>query len=227
MPEDLQGIYFGLWNKRTDETTSIHATVNDPGLLRYASKNLMPVIWSGNIRELNDNTLIAGVYPTYYLDGTDSVSRSCISFYQSTDWGRNWNVRGKILYQLDLNADTGGEKASRAFTEPTFVVLDEKTLFCVMRTGSDSPMYKVVSYDNGASWSIPKAFTPNGVRPTLIKLDNGVLALASGRPGVQLRISLDGQGENWTEPIEMVHYMDRTGHYASAADASCGSGCWA
>ena len=47
----------------------------------------------------------------------------------------------------------------------------------------------------------------------LMTLDNGVLVLASGRPGMQLRICLDGDGKTWTEPIEMLPFMDDKGKY--------------
>ena len=81
-------------------------------------------------------------------------------------------------------------------------------------------MYKTFSYDRGKTWTDPVPFTPNGVLPNLLQLDNGVLVLSSGRPGVQLRFSLDGTGERWTEPIDMVHFMNVDGSYTR--DVSCG-----
>jgi hypothetical protein len=40
----------------------------------------------------------------------------------------------------------------------------------------------------------------------LLQLGNGVIVLASGRPGVQLRFCTDGQGEKWTDPFEMLPF---------------------
>lgn len=222
LPDDLQGVYFSLWDWSTGNTKQMHSKVTDPGLLRYSTDNLMPVIWTGNIRELSDGSLIAGVYPTTYLDEKGNIQKSSITFYLSSDIGNSWSKQGTIFYQPDLNADPDGNKASRTFTEPTFVVLNNGNLLCVMRTGAASPMYKSYSSDKGVTWSKPEAFTSNGVRPTMIKLDNDVLALASGRPGVQLRINIDGTGEKWTEPIDMVHYMDSNGTYSNTTDVSCG-----
>jgi hypothetical protein len=44
----------------------------------------------------------------------------------------------------------------------------------------------------------------NGVLPRLLRLGNGTLVLASGRPGVQLRISRSGLGEDWSEPLDLL-----------------------
>lgn len=76
--------------------------------------------------------------------------------------------------------------------------------------------------DGGKTWSVPKKFTPNGILPILSCLNNGVVALSSGRPGVQLRFNIDGDGEVWTEPIEMVSYMNGTKYdiYASCGYTS-------
>ena len=35
-----------------------------------------------------------------------------------------------------------------------------------------------------------------------------MLVLASGRPGVQLRFSNDGKGETWSDPFEMLPWID-------------------
>lgn len=67
LPKDLQGSYFTLITKGCN-STEIHAKLYDPGLLRYAIDDFMPVIWWGNIKQLADNSLIAGMHPTYYLD---------------------------------------------------------------------------------------------------------------------------------------------------------------
>ena len=44
----------------------------------------------------------------------------------------------------------------------------------------------------------------NGVMPRLLRLGNGMLLLSSGRPGVQLRISKSGLGDDWSEPVDVL-----------------------
>ena len=38
----------------------------------------------------------------------------------------------------------------------------------------------------------------------LLRLGNGMLVLTSGRPGVQLRISKSGLGDDWSEPVDVL-----------------------
>jgi len=65
-------------------------------------------------------------------------------------------------------------------------------------------MYHTRSRDGGRTWSKPSVFAPDGVLPRLLRLDNGVLVLSSGRPGVQLRFSLSGLGDDWSDPVDLV-----------------------
>lgn len=216
LPEDLQGVFFNY--KRTGQKAErIHATLHDPGYLRYEADSMMPVVWWGNIRELADHSLLAGVYPAYHQNSTGEVLPSGISFYRSEDTGRTWDVVGRIPYPSDSIVL---KRKGKDFSEPTYVILDDSTLLCVIRTGNTSPMYQTFSHDRGATWSRPRPFTPNGVKPKLMKLKNGVLALVSGRPGVQVRFSLDGTGRRWTDPIDMIPFMKGNGKYETYV--SCG-----
>ena len=45
--------------------------------------------------------------------------------------------------------------------------------------------------------------------------------MASGRPGLQLRFCIDGDGVNWTEPIEMLPFLDEKNNY-DVWGISCG-----
>jgi hypothetical protein len=77
-------------------------------------------------------------------------------------------------------------------------------------------MYVFTSADAGATWTQPRVFAPAGVMPRLLELENGVLVLSSGRPGVQLRFNADGKGEAWSEAVEMLPYENQKRH------VSCG-----
>lgn len=216
LPEDLQGAYF-LYTKNEQKPETLHGRVNDSILMRRAIGKYMPVVWWGNIKEMADHSLIAGVYPCFYLDSEGVLMRSSVGFYQSKDEGHTWDVISRIYYREDGIAEVRGEDG---YEEPAFEVLQDSTFLCVIRTGSFSPMYKTISYDRGMTWAKTKPFTPNGVKPQLMQLENGVIVLASGRPGVQLRFCLDGKGDSWTEPIEMVPFMRENGTYEKYS--SCG-----
>lgn len=215
LPYDLRGFYLNRVDAN-GKTTMIHAKLNDPGLLRYAINGDMPIVWWGNIKELSNDTLVAGVYPTFYLDKDGKVTRVCVSFYESNDEGKAWNILSRIPFVYDGIANVRGNKS---FDEPAFEILPDITFICVMRSGATSPMYRTFSKDKGRTWTTPEPFTPNGVKPNLMVLKNGVLVLASGRPGIQVRVSFDG-GYNWTVAIDMVPYMHADG--AFKWDVSCG-----
>lgn len=224
LPEAFQGAYLSRRDLKTGKTTLIHSNITDPGALRPAIDGLMPVVWRGNIKQLNDGSLLAGVYSVYYPDGKGGVLPGAIGFYRSTDGGNNWTIQGHIPYSIDEIVDTLTDKESIVgFSEPTFEVLDSGRLICIMRSGSPSPLYLAFSDDCGITWTKPQAIAPNGVKPQLLKLGNGVLVLASGRPGIQLRFNLDGTGVKWTDPIDLIPFTREDGSYDS--DVSCGYPC--
>ena len=216
LPEDFQGAYLALTHE-DGRTEIIHAKLKDPQLVRYAIDGMMPVVWWGNIKELPDNSLVAGVYPTFYHDKKDDVTLGGVSFYKSLDKGKSWITLSRIPFIHDGVAESRG---GDSFDEPAFEVLADGSFICVMRTGPSSPMYEIISHDKGVTWSTPKPFTPNGVNPQLMLLKNGVLVLASGRPGIQLRFSFDGTGNDWSDPIEMISFFNDEGVYTR--DVSCG-----
>lgn len=215
LPEDLQGAYI-TYNDESG-TELIHAKLYDPGLLRWSYDGLMSVVWKGHFKQLSDESIVAGVYPTYYLDSKGDVSPGGVSFYQSFDKGRSWEVIGKIPFVEDGFSNRRGDKS---FDEPCFEILADSSFLCVMRSGSTSPLYRTFSFDRGHTWTKPEPFTPNGVKPCLMTLENGVVVLSSGRPGVQVRFNLDGKGYSWTDPIEMIPFMEMG--WSSNRDISCG-----
>ena len=220
LPDNLQGIYLEEWDVNLKLKKMFHAKLHDPGALRYAIDGMMPIVWWGNIKEMADGTLIAGTYPAYYLNNDGKVLPSGVSFNISKDKGHSWARIGIIPYTPNLDIDpVAPYNPDGSFVEPAFEILPDSTFLCVMRTGGVAPMYRSFSYDKGRSWTTPEPFTPNGVKPVLQKLRNGVLLLVSGRPGVQVRFNVDGTGQSWTEPIEMMPFMlgDK---YDS--DVSCG-----
>ncbi len=211
----LQTIRIKRLRKGSEDAVTEHAVVDDPQSLRYSLRDVFPIIWWGDLHLATDGSILAGIYPgsCLYEDGTMDP-RKHIFFYRSTDYGRSWKLQGRILYEPDLRADPKGDKRD-GFGEPTFEVLADGSLLCVIRTTDGvgiGPMYSSRSTDMGRTWSAPKVIAPNGVLPKLLRLENGVLVLASGRPGVQLRFCTDGKGDKWTDPFEMVPVVQKDPH---------------
>ena len=207
LPKDLQTVRLNRMVKGSTDWKPEQAKLIDPLALRYSLHDLFPIVWWGDVRVAPDGSLLAGIYPGFMVreDGTaDHMDHTF--FYRSTDNGHTWTIQGRILYEADMQADPMGDKRG-GFTEPAYEILSDGSLICVMRTTDGvgiGPMYYSRSTDLGKTWTKPKAFTQNGVLPRLLRLENGVLVLSSGRPGVQVRFATDGKGESWTDPFEMV-----------------------
>lgn len=200
LPDELKGVYLNHWDARF-KYEKIHSKIVDPGVLRHSINNFMPISWWGELKELSDGSLLAGVYPTNYIEENGQISSSSVSFYKSNDKGNTWIRTGRIPVLNDGIMNVVGDSR---FEEPTFEILRDSTLICVLRSGSYSPLYKTFSKDKGCTWSSPVPFTPNGVKPNLLLLKNGVLVLASGRPGIQLRFCFKGDGVQWSQPVDMI-----------------------
>lgn len=218
LPQDLQGVYL-QYIDGINVPNTFHADVYDPGLIKNSIGDLMPLVWWGNIIQMSDNSLVAGVYPSRYLNKDGSITRSSVSFYLSEDKGHSWKILSRIPCEADGILDKRGDDG---FEEPTFEVLPDSTYMCVMRSGSTSPLYRTFSSDKGKKWTAPEPFTPNGVNSKLMCLGNNVLVLVSGRPGIQLRFSIDGSGKTWTEPIEMLSFSYSPFIKDIAIEATCG-----
>ena len=121
----------------------------------------------------------------------------------SSDGGRSWQVRGTIADQPDLA--TFGYGAG----EQSIERMPNGDLLCVMRTqlGGDpeASNYLAVarSSDDGHTWTPPRRLAAFSVTPHLRRLENGLVAVVYGRPGVHVRASADS-GQTWSEALSLV-----------------------
>lgn len=225
LPESRQGIYLNRLRKGESDWKTEKVNLYDPHAARYELNGLVPILWWGDMHVASDSSIIAGIYPGFYIqDDGQVIPKDAIFFYRSTDNGYSWKIQGRILYTPDLKADSAGNERM-GFMEPAFEILADGTYICVMRTSDgkgDGPLYISRSRDKGVSWSKPEALTSAGVLPQLLELDNGMIALSAGRPGVQLRFSAD-KGQSWTDPFEMMPYGEKQKNNISWYDhVSCG-----
>jgi hypothetical protein len=222
LPAIVQGVYLSRLAKGGTEWTTEHDVLDDSLAVRYSASGMFPVIWWGDMHLAGDGSIITGIYPGFYLNNSGGVDPSGVLFYRSTDEGRTWKIQGRIPYVPDLKTDPNGvNRLALGFTEPGFEILSDGSFLCVMRTTdnfvSNSPMYYSRSTDLGVTWTKPQTFTSAGVMPRLLQLTNGVVVLASGRPGVQLRFCIDSKGQKWTDPFEMLLFKNE-----KEAAVSCG-----
>lgn len=148
--------------------------------------------------QLRDGTVAVAVYARI-----NSTRQYGTWLFTSGDTGRHFECRSAIGTPDDVPwaHDVWGEKGP---CEPALEVLAGGDLVSIMRTGSEissgrgarsSVMLFARSRDDGRTWERKKFVAP-GVMPKLLRMSNGVLVCAFGRPGNNLIFSLDG-GKTW------------------------------
>ncbi|MEO8765984.1 MAG: sialidase family protein [Ginsengibacter sp.] len=118
---------------------------------------------------------------------------------------KNWKYLSTIEGDKETDAalDPEGKKTYQGFCESRMIRLNDGRLFVVMRTGYANLIYKSWSSDDGKTWSTPVSIGFRGVKPSMMLMKNGLIALCTGRPGpVTLRFSQDN-GKTWVSPIEL------------------------
>ncbi|MVZ62976.1 sialidase family protein [Sphingobacterium humi] len=210
LPDQLKDVHIFRRTADKPEWQLESAKLIEQNLVRYADDKLFPVVWWGDMKQLKDGTLVTGTYPGFTLKN-GKVPPSDVPFYTSNDKGKTWTLIGRIPYRYDATLDPkGNQRHALGFTEPTFEILKNGHYLAVLRTTDglgNSPMYYAQSYDQGKSWTEAAAFTKNGVLPKLQQLQNGAIMLASGRPGMQIRVALNQEGTSWSDPFEMLPYQ--------------------
>ncbi|MGA2619596.1 MAG: sialidase family protein [Thermoguttaceae bacterium] len=148
-----------------------------------------------------------------------SVVRAGQELLYADYWTQYATVSGRAPHgwecTLMVSADNGRSStrrstiatmsASDATAEPGLERNRAGELVCVMRRdfGTAKEMYLVHSNDRGCTWTPPQRLFEFGVLPRLLQLDNGVMVLSFGRPGIWLSFSLDG-AHSWTEPKAVI-----------------------
>ena len=100
--------------------------------------------------------------------------------------------------------------------ETAITELADGDLMAVFRVGSGRAWHlrRSYSHDGGRSWGRTDILPAFSVYPQLVRAANGVIALATGRPGVDLWLSADPRGTAW-QRINVAAFNN-----ACAADAT-------
>lgn len=109
----------------------------------------------------------------------------------SRDGGAHFDYLSTVALPDDVPDSTEGP------CEPGMVILPDGEMVVVMRTGGHVPrkMLMARSRNSGKTWTLSD-MPFSGVQPKLVLMSNGVLVLATGRPGNILHFSTDG-GHTW------------------------------
>lgn len=153
------------------------------------------------LTELQDGTLAAVAHGQNPLVG----NRLCEDAYLiiSTDGGHTWQKRSTIASDCTRKFGCTGDGGEISLTQST-----NGNLICAMRTdmsidGCSCNTLVCVSTDNGYSWSKPLKAADASVTPHVVALNDGIVVLIYGRPGVHFKISEDN-GLTWSSSYPII-----------------------
>jgi hypothetical protein len=112
--------------------------------------------------------------------------------------------------------------------EPTATLLTNGDYLCVMRTGCDitgapangAPLLLARSSDQGRTWTRTK-MSMGGVMPKILRMSNGLLVIATGRPGNRLYFSSD-DGNTWGREVWLTSPQSLTTGYCDVLEVAPG-----
>ncbi len=174
---------------------------------------------------LDDGRIVFASYG--YRDGEEKATTVLLA---STNEGASYFL-ASVIADVKLVPWTGDLRDARSEgpCEPALVHLGGQELLCIMRTGTQTdpsgrggsrPMLQARSLDGGKTWKYHQMLI-GGVMPKLRLLSNGVLVLATGRPGNSLYFSTDG-GRSWPREVSISGPSYATSGYCDLQEVTPG-----
>ncbi len=151
-------------------------------------------VFDGQPIRSQDSRHLATIYG--YFEDEHRYSSVLLESADGFDWRQRSVISG---FDCPLQGDEGP-------CEPTLLRLADGTLMCVFRLASFVPYGRVLSRDDGRTWSAPAVL--NGafsVEPSLATVAGGAVMLSGGRPGTFAWLNLAGDGRNW-QPIDIIDH---------------------
>ena len=156
--------------------------------------------------------------PYILPDGSLGSNWLSVHLLKSNDLGHTWEYVNTIPYKDEYNNPNCID--IEGFNETALMFAENGDIVLVMRSGSLSPwtvgddehpapkIFITRSKDGGKTFEKAKPFYDFGILPAAVQLDCGVTILSSGRPGVYLRYSEDGNLEEWSDPEFIIKVPD-------------------
>ena len=176
-----------------------------PGI--FPTSRMVPFCFDGNILKVDGHWIATG----YGIKKGDPQYFNAI--LASEDQGRTWRYFSTVADATDLPKGyqaVGMRKGAEGPNEISMIQLADGDLMAVFRVGSGKQwnLRRAYSHDFGRSWSKAEVIPAFSVEPSLIKMNNGIIALSSGRPGIRIWFSTDPRGKTWQD-IDIVEIHNR------------------
>ncbi len=168
--------------------------------------------------------------PAIDENGRLASLRRCTALLRSLDMGHTWEYVSHILYEEEFNPPAAVDV--EGFMECSLEFVSDGSCVAFLRSGSLSPfvigddshpapiMMRTRSYDGCKTWETPEYFYDYGVLPVTRQFKDGTILLASGRPGVYLRVSEDTLGKEFSDIVPVVE-VPKEDMYAKYYEYSC------
>ena len=189
-----------FWSDDFSQVSTSTSTIFLPNAVEQTRYSAFWPVWDkGKMIQLDNGDLLANMYGTLLGD----VQYRTV-LMESSDQGQSWQYRSTVAYSAtDPNPEIPGQWAG--YCESSLTLLTNGQLLAVMRTQGSvfaphKPMYVAWSDDLGLTWTEPEPTSPHllNVSPTALTLDNGVVAVVYGRPGIHVAFSTD-YGHSWSD----------------------------
>jgi hypothetical protein len=156
--------------------------------------------WPAQITSLGQEVFIDGeaLALSYLTFEGDALYTTAL--FTSRDEGRSWQFRSIVA------GPEAWPNVPEGPCEGTLAQLANGDLMAVLRVGSGRQMIRVYSRDQGHTWSTADQLPAWSVAPCLRRMQNGVLALSTGRPGIYLWLSTDERGAAWQSVDILAHH---------------------
>ena len=177
--------------------------------------NSLTAVEGNCITKLKNGDLILPAY--HYSKGPAAKGVAYGSgFFRSKDEGKSWGA-----FELAFK-EPHPTKKKYMFNESTFAVKDDGSIVGFARVDSTKPkyMWKVISRDNGATWSIPVKTNIPAVYPMITRLKNGKYVMLCGLLNIQpprtVAFLISDDGENYTLAGRAFYTKNRGRSYNTA-----------
>ncbi len=131
--------------------------------------------------------------------------------FASDDGGYTWRYLSTVS---EYDPAFKGQPSYEGGNESYMIRLADGDLMNIFRVGGGErwKLRRSYSHDEGRTWSPADILPAWSVRPSVLRLSNGTIALTTGRPGIYLWIASDPRATHWQE-IDLMAY-----HNAWATD---------